>query len=216
MKFKAVVFDLDGTLLDTLVDIGNGVNRVLETNGFPRHPLESYRYFMGDGPRQLIIRALPPEAQRPEVIEICLKGYLAAYNRQLNQNTELFPQIGPLLDQLTEKGLKLAVLTNKRHELAQACMGQFFGAWSFWPVLGFRDDVPPKPNPAAALEIAQKLALAPEACLFVGDSDVDMATAKAAGMLGAGAVWGYRSSDELRRAGAALLLENPLDLLDAL
>ena len=100
--------------------------------------------------------------------------------------------------------------------MAHACIAQFLSAWSFWPVLGFRDEVPPKPHPAGAREIAQKLDLAPAACLFVGDSDVDMATAQAAGMQGAGALWGYRSAGELRQAGAALLLENPLDLLRVL
>jgi len=216
MAFQAVIFDMDGTLLDTLADIRRVVNQVLEENGFSGHPLEKYRYFIGNGPRELIVRALPPHARQPETIETCLAAYLEGYEQDADGATRLFPGIGELLDQLTARGVQLAVLTNKRHHLAQGCMELFFNRWSFELVLGLRDHVPPKPDPSAALTIARHLSLAPKACVFVGDSDVDMATAKAAGMHGAGALWGYRTAAELRKAGADDLLVTPLDLLQLL
>jgi phosphoglycolate phosphatase len=216
MRFKAVIFDMDGTLLDTLADIGHSVNRVLERHGFPVHPLDNYRYFIGDGSKLLIGRALPEKARQPEIIHACLQDYLVDYGEHMDHSARLFPGIPEVLDELTGKGMHLAVLTNKRHHLARACAGKFLVPWTFNPVLGFRDNVPAKPDPAGAIEIAGHLSILPAACIFVGDSDVDMATAKAAGMHGAGALWGYRTGEELNDAGASTLLKHPKDLLDLL
>jgi len=213
MPYQAVLFDLDGTLLDTLEDIGNAMNRVLATRGFPTHPIDAYRSFVGDGMVMLVTRALPENKRDEETIRSCLEVYRADYGRTWNVKTRPYDGVAALLDALTARGLKRAILSNKPHEFTQRCVTELLSDWSFDVVLGQRDGVPLKPDPTGALEIAHTLGIPPAAFLYLGDTPVDMQTATAAGMVPVGVSWGFRTPEELRSSGAQALIERPLEVL---
>lgn len=216
MPYQAVLFDLDGTLLDTLADLGNAMNRVLAAQGLPGHPLEAYRYFVGEGARLLVTRALPENRRDEATIAACLAAFQADYNQNWRVETKPYPGIPEMLDALTARGLKLAVLSNKPHDFTQRCVHELLPRWTFEPVFGLRETVPRKPDPAGALEIAACLNIPPAHFLYLGDTAIDMQTARAAGMFPVGALWGFRSAEELVEGGAEVLLEEPLGLLGVL
>jgi len=216
MPHKAVLFDLDGTLLDTLSDIGAAVNRVLAGKGFPAHELDVYRYFVGDGSAMLINRALPKEKRTDDVIRTCLAAYLEDYGRNWNVMTKPYEGIPEMLDALSDCGLKMAILSNKNHELAKRCTKELLSNWNFEVVIGQRNGVPPKPDPAGALEVAKRLNLPPVDFLYMGDSGVDMKTAVASGMFPVGVLWGFRSMGELRDNGSLALINRPSEILGLL
>lgn len=213
MPYKAVLFDLDGTLLDTLADLGNAVNRVLEKCGFPTHPLDAYRYFVGDGSAMLIHRAVPPEARSKETVDHCLQAFLEDYGQNWQVNTKPYPGVPEMLDALTAQGVKLAILSNKVHEFTQKCVRHLLPRWTFDIVFGQREGVPRKPDPAGAREVASLLGIPPMDFLYLGDTAIDMLTATASGMWPIGVLWGFRPAKELQDAGARALLEQPLDVL---
>lgn len=210
--YRAVVFDLDGTLLDSLADIGEAANSVLSRLGFPAHALGEYRRFVGDGVAVLFHRALTADRRTDDIITHCVGEFQIAYGLSWNVHTKPYMGIPELLNSLTERGLKLAVLSNKPHEFALRCVEHYFPA-RFEAVFGQREGVPRKPDPAAAFEIAQCLGIAVGEIVYVGDSAVDMETALNAGMRPIGVAWGFRSVDELRAAGAATVIAQPLELL---
>lgn len=214
MSWRAIVFDLDGTLIDTLDDVADATNRVLQARGYPVHPADAYRYFLGDGARALVQRALPEAARTPATIESCLAAFRADYGINWCVKTRPYPGIPELLDGLVARGVKISVLSNKPHPNVVDLVATLLGRWRFDQVLGQRDGVPTKPNPTSALTVAQALEVAPAEAVFLGDSGVDMTTAVAAGMYPAGALWGFRAADELLAAGAQVLLPNPLAVLD--
>lgn len=216
MTYRATIFDLDGTLLDTLEDLSNSVNRVLAARGFPTHTVDEYRYFVGDGTVMLINRALPEEQRNDATIHACLEAYYEDYGRNWNVKTRPYEGIPEMLDALTDHGLKIAVLSNKRHEFTQRCVECLLPNWTFDAVLGQRDEVNRKPDPAGALEVAGRLKISPADFLYLGDSAVDMKTAIAAGMFPVGVLWGFRPPEELQDAGAQVLIERPLDILNIL
>jgi phosphoglycolate phosphatase len=214
--YQAVIFDLDGTLLNTLEDIGDAVNRVLSARGFPVHPIDAYRFFVGNGVAVLITRALPEDKRDAEIVRSCLDAYRADYSRHWKVKTRLFDGVSAMLDALTTHGLKLAILSNKPHDSTQECVREFMSRWSFDAVIGQREGVPLKPDPGGALTIAHTLGIPPAACLYLGDTAVDIKTAIAAGMTPVGALWGFRPEEELRESGAQVLLEQPLEILGLL
>jgi phosphoglycolate phosphatase len=214
MEYSAVIFDMDGTLINTLEDIAGSVNRVLTSRGFPIHDLNQYRSFIGDGPATLISRALPKDHRDPEMIHSCLQAYLDDYRENCDQNTTLYEGIPELLDELVHRNFKMAILTNKENDLAGLCVNLFLSRWHFDRVLGLRAGVPRKPHPAGALEIADHLGVAPKKIIYVGDSDTDMKTARAAGMLPVGASWGFASPIVLKTSGAERLIGHPMDLIE--
>lgn len=211
---KAVIFDLDGTLLDTLADIGNAVNRALSERGFPTHPISRYRDFIGDGPQVLIARALPQEERRESVVSACLADYLDNYAKNFHKETRLFDGVPALLDELTRRHVNMAVLSNKRHDLTLTCVNHYLSRWPLTPVLGMRDGVPKKPDPAGALEIAAAMGVHRRRFAYLGDSGTDMKTARAADMTPIGVLWGTRTQEELEAAGAAAVIRRPLQALD--
>ncbi|MCU0611605.1 MAG: HAD family hydrolase [Candidatus Eisenbacteria bacterium] len=215
-QIRGVLFDLDGTLLDTLEDIAHATNRSLAAGGFPTHEVRAYRRFVGDGVRSLIRRALPEDQRDEGTITACLASFLDDYGRTWNVATRPYPGIPEALEALVARGLKLAILSNKPDELTCLCVRDLLPRWRFDEVRGQRDGVPRKPDPASALEISRALDLRPDEFLFVGDSPVDMETAVAAGMVPVGVLWGFRSEDELRTAGAWALLHHPMGLIDLL
>lgn len=216
MKYKAIIFDLDGTLLNTLDDLGNAVNRVLLDMGFPAHALDEYRSFIGDGVAKLINRALPEKNRDEDTVRACLQGYREDYHKNWNVHTRPYEGIPELLDALKEQGLKVAVLSNKPHDAANLCVTEFLSKWRFDVVLGHRDGTPHKPDPAGALEISKRLNISPAEFLYLGDSGVDMETAIAARMFPVGALWGFREAEELEKSGAQALISHPLEVLNLL
>jgi phosphoglycolate phosphatase len=204
----AVIFDLDGTLADSLGDIASAMNRTLARHGFPVHPPEAYRTFVGEGVRKLVERALPPEAeaQREEI----LRGYQADYDEHLLDATRLFPQMVEVLDRLQTAGLSLGVLSNKTDGPTRRLVDAICPKLHFGAVFGERPEVPRKPDPASALALADALGAPPERVALVGDTLVDVLTARAAGMRPVGVLWGFRpqeilaSGAEAARNGAQL------------
>jgi phosphoglycolate phosphatase len=214
MIFEAVLFDLDGTLIDTVDDIGDAVNRVLSNKRFPTHASSAYRKFVGDGSRVLIERALPEKYRNDEIIDACHKEYIEDYSRNYNVKSKLYVGISHLLDTLTAKGLRLGILSNKPDAITKKCVKTFLSRWNFDAVLGQRDSVPRKPNPQGALETAKIMSILPAHFLYLGDTAVDMKTAVSAGMFPVGVLWGFRPLKELKENGACAVIEAPMALLD--
>lgn len=212
---QAVIFDLDGTLLYTLEDLADSLNQVLTEEGLPTHSYDAYRFMVGNGLDTLVVRAIPEGLRIPAHVRPIIQKFGMRYRAQQLVKTRAYPGINELLSQLQTLGLRLAVLSNKAHPNTLSVVEHFFPG-VFEVVLGLRPDVPAKPHPAGALEITAALALAPCDCLYVGDSNVDMETALAAGMFPVGAAWGYRPVEELWRSGAVVILEEPLGLLQLL
>jgi len=211
---KAILFDLDGTLLDTLRDIADACNAALGRHGFPPHPLDSYRYFIGDGVPVLITRTVPAQQQTAEILASVAAAYREEYQRCWNATTTLYPGVAELLDQMTCRGVPLAVLSNKPDEFTRRCVAEFLPRWTFSIVLGASVAFPPKPDPASARHIARTLHVPPEQFWYLGDTSTDMRTAVAAGMFPVGVLWGFRPADELRTAGARRLISHPRELLE--
>ncbi len=209
MPVNAILFDLDGTLLDTLSDIGRSANRVLSDRGFPCHEIDAYRQFIGNGAAVLMARALPEDQRSDETIRNCLAAFKEDYGQHWNENTAPYPGIPELLDLLTKRGLKMAVLSNKPHDFTVKCVTELLSEWKFDVVIGQQASRPRKPHPAGALEVAKRLLLPPSDFLYLGDSGVDMKTAIASGMLPVGACWGFRSAKELRKSGGRILIHHP-------
>ena len=216
MPFRATIFDLDGTLLDTLDDIANAANSVLAARGFPTHPNSSYRTFIGEGVVKLMLRALPETHQDEVTVQACVGAYVQEYERNWNAQTKPYAGVPEMLDALVVRGLKLAVLSNKPDRFTQRCVDELLAKWAFDVVLGASDQFPRKPNPASAIETAKRLGVPPTECLYVGDSGIDMQTARAAGMWAVGALWGFREQEELLKDGAQLLISKPIEVLDFL
>jgi phosphoglycolate phosphatase len=216
MKYKAIMFDLDGTLLDTLEDLGNSMNSVLEQYGFPKHPLEAYKYFVGDGVENLVLRAIPEGKRDQTTLTCCVAAMREEYGRRWMEKTHPYPGIPQLLDALTEHNIKMAIFSNKQDEFTQVTVNKYLSKWQFETVVGARPSVPKKPDPTVPLKIAQKMGVAPAAFLYVGDTNTDMQTANAAGMHAVGALWGFRQADELLSSGAMVLVKEPSDILQLL
>ena len=212
-RISAVVFDLDGTLLDTLEDLGDAVNRVLADRGFPTHPMDAYRYFVGDGSAVLIERALPESVRGSDAYQDCLAAFMADYDRSWKIKTRLYDGISEMLDSLTVLGIDLAILSNKSHGFTVNCVRDLLSRWRFKTVFGLRDDVPRKPDPAGAVEISLLLKTVPDRMLYLGDTAIDMQTAVSAGMYPVGALWGFRTREELLQNGARALIQHPVELL---
>jgi phosphoglycolate phosphatase len=212
-RFHAIIFDLDGTLLDTLADIAFSANAVLEELGLPGHGEGDYRQFVGEGVARLFEKALPAERRSRETIERCVEGFGMTYGANWNVRTRPYEGIPELLDALTAKKTPMAVLSNKPQEFTVRCVEHYFSAWKFTAVFGQRDGVPRKPDPAGALEIVERLRLPREQVAYLGDSSIDMQTAQNAGLFGIGASWGFRSVEELRAARASDIVAKPQELL---
>ncbi|MBT9149171.1 MAG: HAD family hydrolase [Dehalococcoidia bacterium] len=216
MYFKAVVFDLDGTLLDTLEDIAHSANTVLARRGFPTHSLDDYRYFVGEGVTTLITRVLPDEKRNDDTIAECVRAFREEYGRNWNVKTTPYDGVPQMLDELASRHLKLAVLSNKPDDFTKKCVTELLPDWTFEIVLGLHSGIPPKPDPTGASQVAEYLSVPPSRILYVGDSGIDMKTAIAAGMFPLGVLWGFRSQEELQDNGAQALISRPQEILAVL
>lgn len=210
---RLVIFDLDGTLLDTIDDLATSVNHALRRHSFPEHELPAYRYFVGNGVAKLIERALPPEARQPETIETMRQEFIAYYQQHKTALTHPYEGIPALLDELAGRGLQLAVASNKYQQGTAELVDHYFGSARFAAVLGQRAGIPVKPDPAIVLDILQRTQTAPADTLYVGDSGVDMQTAQRAGVCSVGVTWGFRPREELVENGACHLADRPEEIL---
>lgn len=215
MKIKAVILDLDGTLLDTITDITNSLNEALAIHQFPReYQDDDVKYFIGKGIRYTCACALEPFQATDAEIEAVRLEYLRIYETRQYEKTAPFPGMVDLLLSLKEKGIFLGVLSNKFHRDTITLVQKYFPKDLFSVMIGQRPGVPVKPDPNGLIEIMEALHVLPHEVIYVGDTDVDMYTAKNAGTYGAGALWGYRTKEELSNAGADVLPKHPLELLD--
>ena len=216
MNYRAVLFDLDGTLLDTLEDLADSANAALRSLDFPEHPPQAYKYFVGDGMEVLVQRALPADRANAATCAECAARVRREYAQRWADKTRPYAGIPELLDAVAARGVAMAVLSNKPDEFTRLCVTRLLPRWHFAAVVGARPTLPRKPDPTGAREIARQLSFAPAAFVYLGDTNTDMQTAIAAGMFPVGALWGFRTAEELRASGARSLLEKPLDLLDLL
>ena len=213
---RAVIFDLDGTLLNTLDDLGNAMNRVLERRGFPTHPIEAYKIFVGDGIRMLARRCLPIDRRSEARITAVVADMEAEYSDSWNRKTRPYAGVPELLDAIRHRGLATAVLSNKPETFTIRMVHRFFPDYPFVAVRGATDDKPRKPDPTLALEIAGALAAELKDICLLGDTRTDMETALRAGLYPIGALWGFRTLDELEASGAAAVINRPDELLEYL
>ncbi|QDU41141.1 Phosphoglycolate phosphatase [Maioricimonas rarisocia] len=211
MRTSAIIFDLDGTLLDTLQDVADAANTSLERCGFPARPIHDYPDLIGGGVRHLFRKALPKEAGESD-IDHCVAAFRDIYAEHWNDTTAPYPGIIELIALLRERGLKMAVLSNKPHEFTVRCVAAHFPDDTFDLVVGEGPETPTKPDPTGALRIATAFACQPSQMAFLGDSDIDMHTAGRAGMRAFGAGWGFRSKEELLRCGAVAVVDHPREL----
>ena len=210
---KLAIFDLDGTLLDTLGDLAAACNYVMQRNGYPIHDFDRYRYMVGNGINKLIERALPAEFRSPERAAALRPEFIARYREHLSDHTRPYPGIVALLDRLEAGNVLLAVASNKYHEGTRTLVQRFFPRHRFVQVLGQREGVPVKPDPAIVFEILESAQIPREEALYIGDSDVDMLTASRAGVDSVGASWGFRPCEELQKAGATHMARTPMDIV---
>ncbi len=212
MAYKALFFDLDGTLINSLDDLADSMNMVLEKHGYPTHSTNAYRKFIGDGARKLTERALPDAIAADEAkLDAFLTEYLEVYGSGRHQSTAPYPGVEPLIDWLGERGITRAIVTNKPHQKALRVVDSFFGE-VFDGISGQQEGRPVKPDPTLALEQAAALGLQPEEILYLGDSNVDMQLAVAAGFHPVGVSWGFRDRHELEEAGAAVIIDDATEL----
>lgn len=210
---KAVLFDLDGTLANTLNDLGNAVNHTLSKYNYPTHPLESYKLKVGGGMKNLIHKSLPESEQNEETEQKVLTDFLDYYSEHFADETCLYDGIAELLSALKNKGMSLAVVTNKAQDMTDLVMKKLFSDNTFNYIIGKRDGIPTKPDPEPAFIAIDKLGVNSDECIFVGDSGVDMLTALNCGALPVGVLWGFRSAEELKKSGSRFLLHEPKELI---
>ena len=209
--FKVAIFDLDGTLLNTLDDLANACNYALNKFYFPTHDVESYKKFIGNGIFKLVERAMPDDKKDRETVENVLKAFSDYYNEHMMDMTKPYGGIINLLDELRGSGIKLAVVSNKKHEFAIEIVKKYFGD-RLNVILGHRENYNAKPDPVSVLEIIDKFNVLKDECIYIGDSNVDILTARNAGVQCIGVSWGFRGKQELADAGADYLVDNTKEL----
>lgn len=209
---KAVIFDLDGTLVNSLEDLATAGNHALNFFGFPTHETEKYKYFVGNGMSNLIYRILPEKSRDEETHKMVLDEFLKYYKLHSNDKTYVYSGIKELICVLKSKNIKVAVVTNKAHgpaaEVIAATLPNTFDL-----VFGQRPEIPTKPDPTLTLMAMEELGVAPNECVFIGDSGMDVKTGVNSGALPVGVLWGFRKADELLENGAKHLINEPSQLL---
>ena len=208
---RLCIFDLDGTLINSLKDLADCCNAVLATEGLPEHPVDAYRHFVGNGIPKLIERILPEGERTEEKMARIRVQFDERYQAHCLDDTKPYPGIVHLLGECRNKGILLAVLSNKADPFAKFICQQIFGYKAFDAVSGQKAQVPKKPAPDGVFSLLKKFHTLPEESVFIGDSNVDILTAKNAGIYSIGACWGFRGRDELEKAGADMLADDPAE-----
>ena len=212
MRLKAAIFDLDGTLMDTLEDIAVSVNKVLKDFGKEPVELDKFRYLVGEGAKTLMQKVLPEEDEKTQKeAHLLFEKY---YAKEYDKNTKLYDGIDKLLTFLQTRGYKMAIISNKPDSFTKLCAVKYLRKWKFDAVYGIREGVPKKPDPAGVFDIFKDLSVKAEECLYFGDTAIDMITAKNAGIENSiGVLWGFRDEKELRENGAKYIVKTPKDTL---
>lgn len=213
MNKQLVIFDLDGTLLDTVADLANATNQALVRCGYPPHPTEAYYRFVGNGINKLFARALPEEARTEENVQHIRTLFIPYYNEHNADDSRPYPGIVELLTHLQNQGIQLAVASNKYQQATAKLVGHFFPDIRFAAVYGQREGIPIKPDPAIVNDILSVTGISRARALYVGDSGVDMQTARNASVESAGVIWGFRDEEELRVNGADHIIHSAKDIL---
>lgn len=213
---KLAIFDLDGTLLDTIKDLGAATNFTLEKNGYPTHPLESYPMFVGNGVNKLIERALPIDARSEERIAELRKDFTVYYNNHNTDYSKPYDGITDLLDNIQHEGILIAVASNKYEEATVKLVKHFFPNINFAAINGQREGFPIKPDPSIVFDILTKTGINKQDTLYIGDSGVDMETARRAGVDSVGVTWGFRSKDELEKNMAGTIVSTAQEIFEIL
>lgn len=216
MRFRGIIFDLDGTLVDSIEDLADSMNTVLRSNNLPVHELQAYKYFVGNGIRNLVRRAIPEKERSEELITKCYQSMIETYRDNCMNKTKPYDGIPDLLNELTARNMKLAVFSNKAHELTKKIVSELLPYWNFEVVKGLSDEALKKPSPVGALQISKAFGIIPEEIVYLGDTGVDMETANKAGMYPVGVLWGFRTKEELTATGAKYILNSPMDLIQIL
>jgi len=214
MRFKAIIFDLDGTLLDTLKDLALSVNTVLKKHGLKEHPVDAYRYFVGDGIEALVQRAFAQEAVENGEFEARVEAVKEEYGKRWADHTVPYSGVPEMLDYLEERQIHKAIFSNKLHEFAVLTVTKLLPDWSFSSIIGIKPGIPRKPDPHGALLIAEKIGVEPDRTVYLGDTATDMQTAVAGGFYPVGALWGFRPAEELLESGAGMLAHSPLEVTE--
>ena len=215
MTYKAIIFDLDGTLVNSIEDIADAMNMVLKEHNYPTHSYSTYKTLVGSGIRSLVVNALPETFRNDAQVNTCFDEMMSIYKNQCTSKTKPYDGIVELLDYLKSKELKLSILSNKADALTKKVVSALFPNY-FEPVLGLKVEADKKPNPVVALEICNVLGVLPNETIFIGDTGIDIQTAINANMLAVGVNWGFRDEKELIANGAKHILNNPLDLVSVL
>ena len=209
MKYKLAIFDLDGTLLDTLDDLGAAVNHAMQLRGFPLHSRDEYMKMVGHGARNLMQQALPDGHKDDDIVEAAYNDFRAYYTAHIDVHTQPFPGIQELLTTLHQEGVMLAVASNKFQEGTEHLIKEFFPEIPFVAILGNRPNFPLKPDPEVVGEVLRRSGVKREEAVMVGDSDTDMETAVNGGIEGIAVSWGYRNRKDLSETLSALRSFNP-------
>ena len=212
---KGIIFDLDGTLLDTIIDISEAVNFVLEEHKFPIHNTDSYKMFIGNGLEVLSRRALPKSVPE-ERFQILFSEIKVSFEKRQNTKTAAYEGVLSLLKELNNKGVKVAILSNKLHEFMDSTISRYFSDIRFEVIFGTRKGVKPKPSPEGVYQILEFFQLSKEDCFFVGDTSTDINTGINAGLETIGVTWGFRDKKELQEAKASFIVDKPSEILSLL
>lgn len=213
---RLVIFDLDGTLINSLLDLANAANYTLKQHGLPEHETDEYKYFVGNGIYKLVERMTPESSRSDKMLLASLKSnFDSYYANHSNDCTKPYDGVLDVLDTLRDQGIKCAVLSNKPHEFTAKLCKQYFGS-RIDLAIGHREGYPHKPDKALVQEILTHFQVDCEQCLYVGDSGVDMQTAKNAQVFAVGALWGFRSEEELTTNGADVLASSPIKMMKIL
>ena len=208
MKNTAIIFDLDGTLLDTLEDLADATNHIMEQFGFPKRTVEEVRKFVGNGAMRLIVQAIPEDAS-PEIAEEAFHAFQRYYRANCQHKTRPYEGISQMLEQLRAEGYPVAIVSNKPDAAVQPLRDQYFpGLYA----QGEQPGCPRKPAPEMVFRAAEALGVAPEHCIYVGDSEVDVLTAKNAGMECISVLWGFRDEETIREAGGTHFSTDPVEI----
>ena len=213
MNKMGIIFDLDGTLLNSIADLGNAMNLVLKRNHFKEHPIVSYQQFVGNGVKKLVERALP---QYIDDINEYYEDFVIEYGKNFMDRSVLYDDVYAVLKELNNKSIPIAIHTNKLQLYLDDICDHYFKGIEFVSVLGDKSDLKHKPNPFHTLAIANEMKVDPKNIFFVGDSDVDIKTGLAAGMIPVGVSWGFRSVEELKGEGAQFILNDMKALMNVL
>ncbi len=208
-RIDGVFFDLDGTLVNTLEDLGGSMNAALEEAGLPVHPPAAYRNFIGHGMESLVVRASGGKGD----VDVLLGSFLRHYQDRMVRATRPYPGVWEMLSGLRERNVPVAVVSNKSHGMTVSIVQRIFAEVPFLEVRGHRKPTPKKPDPDVLWDVLRQLGIGPQRCLYVGDSDVDIRAAHNAGMISVGVSWGYHGEARLKAEGASIVLNEPLELL---